>query len=93
MQRHTFARFLFSFLTLFRPFSGHPTVQPGTVALSGVQRKLLDLQLDEAFTVTPFRTQNSDIYLTGLQVSVDFLAKSKKGTYSLLLLISLASRR
>lgn len=79
------------FADVFGPFSGNSAVKAGTIALSGVHRKLLDLQLDEGVNITPFRTENSDIYLTALQVNVDFLAKSKKGTPTLDLSIYLGS--
>jgi vesicle-fusing ATPase len=59
-------------------FAGNAAVAPGTIALSQVHRKLLDLSLNQGVNVVPFRTTNADIYLANLSVDVDFLAKSKK---------------
>jgi len=62
-------------------YSGNAAVAPETIALSQLHRRLLDLQLGQVVTVTPFRTTESDIYLTTMRVDVDFLAKSKKGVF------------
>jgi hypothetical protein len=66
---------------LARLSRGNSQVQAGTIALSSIHRRLLDLSLAQEVRVVPFRTTEADIYLSSMRVDVDFLSKTKKGSY------------
>lgn len=58
----------------------HKSVPKGTIGLSSVQRRFVLVSLNEPVDVSPFAS-NTDmpIYISSLNLEVDYLAKNKKG--------------